>query len=146
MHRACANWSSSHDRRAHADAGCGKLVFQRDLTLAWRRWTKSPAADLLRRRHDDVPLATTPDLSALREIGAASCGSRPCSRRCSRSSLFRADVEDGTTEQWVLSGQPLGYLLLAKVAAHWVLTGLPLVIMSPIVGTGLGCPPAPGAC
>jgi heme exporter protein B len=54
--------------------------------------------------------------------------------------LFRADVEDGTTEQWVLSGQPLGYLLLAKVAAHWVLTGLPLVIMSPIVGTGLGLP------
>ena len=31
-------------------------------------------------------------------------------------------------EQWVLSGQPLGWLLLAKVAAHWVLTGLPLVM------------------
>ena len=55
-------------------------------------------------------------------------------------SLFRSDVEDGTMEQWVLSGQPLGWLLLAKVAGHWVLTGLPLVIVSPIVGTALGLP------
>jgi len=55
-------------------------------------------------------------------------------------SLFRSDVEDGTMEQWVISGQPLGWLLLAKVASHWVLTGLPLVIMAPVVGTALGLP------
>ena len=55
-------------------------------------------------------------------------------------SLFRSDVEDGTMEQWVLSGQPLGWLLLAKVASHWVLTGLPLVVIAPVVGTALGLP------
>jgi len=55
-------------------------------------------------------------------------------------SLFRSDVEDGTMEQWVMSGQPLGWLLLAKVASHWVLTGLPLVIIAPVVGTALGLP------
>jgi heme exporter protein B len=55
-------------------------------------------------------------------------------------SLFRTDVEDGTMEQWVLSGQPLGWLLLSKVASHWMLTGLPLVVISPIVGTALGLP------
>jgi len=71
--------------------------------------------------------------------GGVWVGGRPAGR-CALEALFRADVEDGTTEQWVLSGQPLGYLLLAKVAAHWVLTGLPLVIMSPIVATGLGLP------
>jgi heme exporter protein B len=43
-------------------------------------------------------------------------------------------------EQWVLSGQPLAWLLLAKVVAHWVLTGLPLVLVSPAVATALGLP------
>ena len=87
------------------------------------------------------PLATTPDLSALRVIGGGVVWvAALLASLLALEALFRADVEDGTTEQWVLSGQPLGYLLLAKVAAHWVLTGLPLVIMSPIVGTGLGLP------
>jgi heme exporter protein B len=54
--------------------------------------------------------------------------------------VFRSDVEDGTMEQWVLSGQPLAWLLLAKVVAHWLLTGLPLVLISPVVGAALGLP------
>jgi heme exporter protein B len=87
------------------------------------------------------PLATTPDLSALRIIsGGVVWVAALLASLLALEALFRADVEDGTTEQWVLTGQPLGYLLLAKVAAHWVLTGLPLVIMSPIVGTALGLP------
>ena len=119
-----------------------KLIFKRDMTLAWRRW-------------DDVtqplifyvvvttmfPLATTPDLAALRVIsGGVVWVAALLASLLALEALFRADVEDGTMEQWVLSGQPLGWLLLAKVAAHWMLTGLPLVIMSPIVGTGLGLP------
>jgi len=55
-------------------------------------------------------------------------------------SVFRSDVEDGTMEQWVLSGQPLAWLLFAKVVAHWILTGLPLVLVSPAVATALGLP------
>ena len=55
-------------------------------------------------------------------------------------SLFMADVEDGTMEQWTLSGQPLSWMLLAKTATHWLLSGLPLVLMAPIVGTALGMP------
>jgi heme exporter protein B len=55
-------------------------------------------------------------------------------------SLFRQDVEDGTMEQLVLSPQPLSLLLLAKTAAHWMMTGLPLVIMAPIVGHALFLP------
>jgi heme exporter protein B len=43
-------------------------------------------------------------------------------------------------EQWVLSGQPLSWLLLAKVAAHWLLTGLPLVLLSPFMAASLGLP------
>ncbi len=48
--------------------------------------------------------------------------------------LFAADYEDGTLEQLVLTPQPLSLLVLAKVAAHWLLTGLPLVLIAPLVG------------
>jgi heme exporter protein B len=119
-----------------------KLVFERDLTLAWRRWDEVAQPLIFYVVVTTMfPLATTPDMSALREIGGGVVWvAALLSSLLALEALFRADVEDGTTEQWVLSGQPLGYLLLAKVAAHWTLTGLPLVIMSPIVGTGLGLP------
>jgi heme exporter protein B len=119
-----------------------RLVFQRDMTLAWRRWDEVAQPLIFYVVVTTMfPLATTPDLSALRQIGGGVVWvAALLASLLALEALFRADVEDGTTEQWVLSGQPLGYLLLAKVAAHWVLTGLPLVIMSPIVGTGLGLP------
>jgi heme exporter protein B len=47
--------------------------------------------------------------------------------------LFAADYEDGTLEQLLLTGQPLALLVLGKVCAHWVLTGLPLVLIAPLV-------------
>jgi len=124
----------------HQSALC--LAVKRDLTLAWRRW-------------DDVlqpllfyfvvttlfPLATTPDLTQLRTVGAGVVWvAALLSSMLALDSLFRSDVDDGTMEQWVLCGQPLGALLLAKVAAHWLLTGLPLVVTSPIVGSALGVP------
>jgi heme exporter protein B len=87
------------------------------------------------------PLATTPDLAQLRTYsGGIVWVAALLASLLALEALFRADVEDGTMEQWVLAGQPLAWLLLAKVAAHWVLTGLPLVVMSPIVGTALGLP------
>ena len=119
-----------------------KLVFTRDLTLAWRRWDEVAQPLIFYVVVTTMfPLATTPDMSALREIsGGVVWVAALLASLLALEALFRADVEDGTMEQWVLSGQPLGWLLLAKVAAHWVLTGLPLVVMSPIVGTGLGLP------
>jgi heme exporter protein B len=55
-------------------------------------------------------------------------------------SLFRTDVEDGTMEQWTLAGQPLSVMLLSKTVTHWLLAGLPIVLLSPVVGTALGMP------
>jgi heme exporter protein B len=55
-------------------------------------------------------------------------------------SLLKSDAQDGTLEQYVLSGQPLTWLLLAKTAAHWMLSGVPLVLMSPLVALALGAP------
>jgi heme exporter protein B len=118
------------------------LAVQRDLVLAWRRW-------------DDIaqpiffyvivttlfPLATTPELSQLRTIAAGIVWvAALLASMLTLETLFRADVDDGSMEQWVLSGQPLAWLLLAKVAAHWILTGLPLVLLSPVLAAALGLP------
>ena len=46
--------------------------------------------------------------------------------------LFRDDYIDGSLEQLMLTSQPLVLTALAKVLAHWLLTGLPLILLSPI--------------
>jgi heme exporter protein B len=56
--------------------------------------------------------------------------------------LFANDYADGTLEQLALAPQPLGALILAKVLAHWLLTGLPLVLLSPLLALQLQLPPA----
>jgi len=48
--------------------------------------------------------------------------------------LFQADLEDGTLEQMMLLPMPVSVLVLAKVTAHWITTGLPLIIASPLLG------------
>jgi heme exporter protein B len=58
----------------------------------------------------------------------------------SLDSLFRGDYDDGTLEQLLLSPQPLAVLALAKVAVHWLLTGLPLALMAPVLGIMLSLP------
>ena len=58
----------------------------------------------------------------------------------SLDSLFKSDADDGTLEQLALSGQGLTVIVVAKTVAHWLVTGLALVLVSPIVGTALGIP------
>lgn len=58
----------------------------------------------------------------------------------SMESLFRADFEDGSLEQLLLSPQPLYFQLLAKVLAHWVMSGLPLVLLAPVLAYMLALP------
>ncbi|MBP6778635.1 MAG: heme exporter protein CcmB [Piscinibacter sp.] len=52
--------------------------------------------------------------------------------------LFAADHADGTLEQLALSPQPFGLLMAGKVAAHWLLSGLPLVLLAPLLGLQFG--------
>jgi len=49
-------------------------------------------------------------------------------------SLFRADFEDGSLEQLLCSPHPLAVLVSAKVLAHWMVTGLPLLLVTPLLG------------
>lgn len=58
----------------------------------------------------------------------------------SLESIFRSDFEDGTLEQLLLSAHPVSMLVLAKVVAHWLITGLPLLLVAPLLGVLLGLP------
>ncbi len=55
----------------------------------------------------------------------------------SMDSLFRSDYEDGSLEQLLLSPQPLYFIILAKVFSHWLVSGLPLVILAPLFASML---------
>lgn len=47
--------------------------------------------------------------------------------------LFEADYDDGTLEQILLGAAPLGVVAAAKAFAHWLVTGLPLVVIAPLI-------------
>jgi heme exporter protein B len=58
----------------------------------------------------------------------------------SLDSLFRSDFDDGSLEQMLLSPHPTSVLVLAKIIAHWLVTGLPLLIVAPLLAVFLGMP------
>ncbi|HXN10596.1 MAG TPA: heme exporter protein CcmB [Steroidobacteraceae bacterium] len=87
------------------------------------------------------PLALDPELSLLRDIAPAALWvGALLSSLLALDLLFRDDGQDGTLEQLALCGQPFAGLLLAKTAVHWLLTGLPLVLVAPLAGIALGAP------
>jgi heme exporter protein B len=118
------------------------LVVARDMRLAVRHWDQvlQPLVFFVIIT-TLFPLAISPALDELRRISPGVIWvAAMLASLLALESLFRPDVEDGTMEQWVLSGQPLSLLLLAKTTTHWLLSGMPLVLMAPIVGTALGMP------
>jgi len=54
--------------------------------------------------------------------------------------LFRSDFEDGSLEQLLLSPHPLSILVLGKIISHWLVTGLPLLLVAPLLALFLGLP------
>lgn len=55
--------------------------------------------------------------------------------------MFSADYRDGTLEQMLLAPQPLPVLVLGKIFAHWLVSGLPLVLIAPLLGVQYDLPP-----
>lgn len=120
----------------------GRLILERDLRLAFRRWehVADPLVFFLMVT-TLFPLALSPEVSRLRDVAPGALWvAALLSSLLAADSLLKADSQDGTLEQYVLSGQPLTLLLAAKTAAHWILTGLPLVLISPLVAITLGAP------
>lgn len=87
------------------------------------------------------PLGIGPDPKLLRTVGpgvlwvAALLASMLALGR-----VFAADHADGTLEQMMLGATPLGVVVAAKVFAHWLVTGLPLVLISPVLALQFDLP------
>ena len=116
------------------------LIVSRDLRLAMRHWDQVLQPLMFFVIVTTLfPLAISPSLDELRRIAPGVLWvAAMLSSLLALESLFRPDVEDGSMEQWALSGQPLAVMLLAKTLTHWLLSGLPLVLMAPVVSYALG--------
>ena len=54
--------------------------------------------------------------------------------------MFSLDYLDGTLEQMLLASEPLGVIVFAKIIAHWLTSGLPLVLIAPVLGVQFDLP------
>jgi len=112
----------------------------RDLTLAARR-----KAEILTTLLFFVivvslfPLGVGPEIGTLAEIAPGVMWvAALLASMLSLNRLFSDDYHDGTLEQLIISSQPLALLVFSKILSHWFLTGLPLVLISPVLGMQLG--------
>ena len=87
------------------------------------------------------PIAISPDADKLGEISAGVLWiAALLAGLLSMDSLFRADYEDGSLEQLLLSPHPLYFMVLAKNISHWLVSGLPVVLVSPLLAYMLNLP------
>jgi heme exporter protein B len=81
------------------------------------------------------PLAVGPEPGLLRAMGPGVLWvAALLASLLGLSRLLGGDYADGTLEQIALAPQPLGVLIAAKIAAHWLTSGLPLVLIAPLLG------------
>ena len=119
-------------------------ILQRDLRLAFRRWSELATPLIFFVIIASLfPLAASPNEAQLRSTGGAVIWmSALLSSLLALDGLFRADSEDGTMEQLILGPAPLGLVVLAKIVAHWVVSGLPLLVLAPLVAMSFYLPVA----
>ena len=119
-------------------------ILRRDLALASRRGSEASLAHLFRIRGTvRFPLGIGPDPYLLARAGAGLLWVMALlASLLSIEKLFQADWEDGSLDLLVLSGLPLGGIVLAKTGAHWLVTGLPMAVASPLLGLLLNVEPA----
>ena len=113
-----------------------KAIFVRDLKLMFRAGGGALTGVLFfLALIMTIPFGTGPDLKLLAKIGAAVLwiGALLASL-ITLERLFREDRDDGSLDLMVLNGYPLSLLVLAKCMAHWLVTGLPLVLAAPLFG------------
>ena len=81
------------------------------------------------------PLGTTPEKQLLMTMAPGVIWvAALLAAMLSLDSLFRADYEDGTLEQILISPHPLPVMVLAKIISHWLVTGFPMILLAPLLG------------
>ncbi|SOD41458.1 heme exporter protein CcmB [Nitrosovibrio sp. Nv4] len=111
-------------------------IIQRDLLLAMRR-----RSDVLTTLFFFIivvslfPLGVGPEMNMLRTMAPGVVWvAALLASMLSLGRMFSSDHLDGTLEQMLLSPQSLSLLVLGKALAHWLVTGVPLVLMAPVLG------------
>jgi heme exporter protein B len=119
-----------------------RCVIYRDLLLATRR-----LADVLTALVFFVivvslfPLGVGPEPNLLRTIAPGVIWvAALLASMLSLTRIFAADYADGTLEQMLLSAAPLGAIVAAKVIAHWLVTGLLVVLIAPLLALQFDLP------
>ena len=118
------------------------LIIRRELSLSFRRPEQliQPLVFFLIVT-TLFPLGLSVQLSLLRDMAPGVLWvAALLSSLLSLDSLFKSDADDGTLEQLALSGHGLTLIVAAKTCAHWLVAGVPLVVMSPLVATALNIP------
>ena len=111
------------------------VLFRRDLVLAWRQGGElGLALGFFVLAVVLFPLGVGPELEILRRIGAGVIWvAALLAAVLSLDRLFAGDHGDGGLDLLALSAMPLEATVVAKCAAHWVTTGLPLAVLSPVL-------------
>ncbi|MBN9125630.1 MAG: heme exporter protein CcmB [Nitrosospira sp. 56-18] len=111
-------------------------IIRRDLLLAMRR-----RSDVLTTLFFFIivvslfPLGVGPEMNMLRTMAPGVVWvAALLASMLSLGRMFASDHLDGTLEQMLLSPQSLSMLVLGKALAHWLVTGVPLVLMAPVLG------------
>lgn len=117
-------------------------VIQRDLLLAFRR-----RSDVLTTLFFFVivttlfPLGVGPEAALLQTMAPGILWvAALLASMLSLGRLFALDHADGTLELLLLSPEPLTLIVAGKVVAHWLVSGLPLVLLSPLLAVQFGLP------
>lgn len=117
-------------------------LVHRDLKLAFRRWGQYVNPLVFFAVVTTLfPLALAPEAETLKVIGvgvvwvAAMLASLLMLDR-----LFQSDVDDGVLDQVMLGGAPLVVAVYARLVAHWLTTGLPLLLVAPFIAMSFYLP------
>ncbi|MCG8413537.1 MAG: heme exporter protein CcmB [Pseudomonadales bacterium] len=87
------------------------------------------------------PIAISPDPEQLSSISSGVLWiAALLASLLAMDNLYRSDYEDGSLELLLLSPQPLYFMVLAKNLSHWLVSGLPVVLVSPLIAYMLKLP------
>lgn len=111
-------------------------LLKRDLLLAYRHRSQLANPLLFFTIVASLfPLAVSPEPTLLKTIAPGVIWvAALLAAMLSLDGVFRSDFDDGSLEQLVLSPFPMALLVMAKVFAHWLITGFPLILLSPLLG------------
>lgn len=112
-----------------------RAICTRDLQVALRRWGDIASPVVFYVMVTTLfPLALSPEPDVLRNLGPAVLWiAALLATLLSLNALFRSDVDDGSMEQLAIGPHPLALIMLGKTFAHWLLSGLPLIVLAPLL-------------